>query len=177
MNRALAVAAALLLAGCSAPATPTVTVTAAAPTPSVASITPSPSPSRDLSHLEVGEHITMADDDGGLGTLALVEVKYTKSPYRDPPLYAAKVKACATERKMTVSSTGWLVETADGEPYDSADDQGEGDPTPMYPLFDRSVPKGRCIQGWIPFEIKKGVKITSVGYAVSEEQTVYWSVA
>ncbi len=109
----------------------------------------------------------------------MTAVKYTRSPYRDKPLYAAKVKACAIGRKMTVSMTGWLVETADGEQYEAVSDQGEGDPLPMYPLFDRAVLKGKCLQGWIPFEIKKSTKITHVGLEIQDSDTdvsVYWRV-
>lgn len=176
----IAVAAvALLVAGCSAPA-PTPAATPSASPSASPSETPTPTPAatptRDLDNLPIGDHITLIEDDAKVGTLTLLGVKYTKSPYRDKPLFAARVKACATEQKMTITSSGWLVETAAGDQYEAASDQGEGDPEPMYPLFDRSVSKGRCVQGWIPFEIGKSTKVSHVGYQVSDEQTVYWKV-
>lgn len=174
---------ALLLAGCTAPASsPTLTAPSNS-APSAAAATPSPTPTptktRDLGNLPIGDHVTWTADDGTqIGTMAMLAGKYTRSPYRDKPLYAAKVRVCATGQKWPdVSSTGWFVETADGDQYQAADDQGDGDPVPMFPLFSRTVNKGKCVQGWIPFEIGKSTKVSHVGFQADEGgQVVYWKV-
>lgn len=179
------IAAAVLLAGCSTPAPAVVTVTApaatasapsATPTATTASPTPTPTESEaDLTDLAPGDRIVTLDDDGAeLGTWTVLDGKRTTSPYRDGPLYAAKLKACATQ-KMTVSSTGWFVVASDDAQYDAASDQGEGDPTPMFPLFDRTVRKGGCLQGWVVFEVDKGTKITHVGVGVGDDVAL-WKV-
>ena len=148
--------------------------------PSTSTLTPTPSPTRDYNNLPIGDRITVTLDGSEIGTMAVLDTKYTKSPYRDKPLFAAKVRTCATEQNWSdVSSSGWVAETADGDQYPAANDQGEGDPTPMYPLFDRKLNKGRCVQGWIPFEIDKGAKISHVGYQLGSDEdssTVYWKV-
>ncbi|RCG31991.1 hypothetical protein DQ384_05465 [Sphaerisporangium album] len=46
---------------------------------------------------------------------------------------------------------------------------------PLYPR-DRRVRPGQCVRGWIPYEVRKGTRPTSVTYLVDDGDPMEWKI-
>jgi hypothetical protein len=67
---------------------------------------------------------------------------------------------------VAVSWMPWSLEFADDtviEPVSSWSDEWFA--VPLYPGFERTVRKGRCVSGWVLFEVPKGKRPIRVAYA------------
>lgn len=93
-------------------------------------------------------------------------------PTRKGYTYAgADVRVCLTKGPNgTVSWDPWHLVFADAttiEPVSSWSD--EIFQVPLYPGFDRPLPRGRCVRGWIVFEVPKGKRPTGINYEPTDE--------
>jgi len=175
-----AMTAGLLLAGCGSsggttaapPPVATVTVTAspAAPletpppasTPAASTAASSPATSRTPSGpLALGEvnKVTEHHVQFHVAASAWEPMLASRSKPLDKRLHFAAllVKFCLDSgRNVTVSQDPWSLEYADGQVYEPSFDVDPADlPGAQYP-FDRKVSPGRCVKGWVPFDIPPG---------------------
>ena len=83
---------------------------------------------------------------------------------------AAEVRVCIRQAGAgpnTVSQAPWALIFKDGSVIQPSYATGSGFPHPEYPVGDdRIVPAGRCVKGWISFEVPKGQRPALVSYSV-----------
>lgn len=94
---------------------------------------------------------------------------------------AAEVKVCirrADGKNNTVSQDPWVLLYSDGSQYESAYASGPDFPKPEYPTSgDRIIPAGRCVKGWITFEVPKGRRPGLVSYSVEGlPEPIEWAI-
>lgn len=183
--RILILAAALLTAGCSTPEAQPGTVPveqpASAPTSSA------PAPAAKSPHA-VGSEQTSASDSG--------EVKVTVLRMRQPftptvpgvldrkgYVYAGvEAKLCVTrndaELPVSVSWGPWSLSWESGVVVEAASSWSpDAWDEPLYPQ-DHVVREGRCVRGWIPFEVRANDRRPElVQYAPGEGEALEWKVA
>lgn len=189
---ALTLAAVVLLSGCAgdppaaAPPAPAATVTVtAASAPTSAAPAPSPTPTA-VPDPKVGDTQDAVNDVTEWETTVLrVKMPWpTKNgakPEQAGHVYAGiEVKECLKKNwgtdPATVGWTWWKLALRDGSVVESASSfSREGWGVPLYPL-DHAVKIGRCVRGWIPFEVRRGAKIAAVEYQMFGEPAVEWAV-
>ncbi len=183
---ALTLAALAVTAACgSTPATPSapavaVETPAASSTPTTPAL-PSPAP---VAHTQTHR----AD-----GIEATVTVLRMRRPFPvvvpvDPPqperkgreFAAAEVKFCLTKytlpEPLTVSWAPWSIEFRDGTVAEALRSwNSEWWDVPLYPQ-QHVVRLGRCVRGWVPFEVSKGARAELVTYAPGEGTVLEWEV-
>jgi hypothetical protein len=96
---------------------------------------------------------------------------------------AAEVRACITANSgapISFSWGPWSLTTANGivveELTSWSDDWWRVPLYPNDPTGEHPIPTGRCVQGWIPFEVPKGSKIRSVDYSPDGSDGLEWRV-
>ncbi|RCG19151.1 hypothetical protein DQ384_38400 [Sphaerisporangium album] len=102
-------------------------------------------------------------------------------PERKGYQYAGiEVKFCVTKNTtaetVSVSWSPWALQSADGvltEAMSSWSDEWWA--VPLYPQ-NRQVKEGRCVRGWIPFEVPKGTRANLVSYEPEEGNPLEWAV-
>lgn len=181
---ALAVLA--LAAACSSPpATPTPSVAVESPTPS------SPAPSSVSTAAAAAGKAQSHTSDGIEATITVLRMRRPfpvvipvspPQPETKGHEYAAvEVKFCLASNtsgeEVTVSWGPWSLAHADGtvtEALSSWSDDWWG--VPLYPSVDRVVRPGRCVRGWIPFEVDKGARVERVEYQPYGGDVLEWRV-
>lgn len=182
---ALALIAALaLLGGCSAPtaaapstSAPTPSMASPSPvsaTPSPSATTPSPSPTTPKA-MKIGDTI-----DLGAVSLQLLEAKHIPKGYRDGPAYGIRIKACnkqpAGSHPPGFTGDPWVIVDAEDGQYERSNSLYDSDPVPQFPQELRETKPGRCVQGWIVYEIPAtSTKIARVEYS-SDAGQGEWTV-
>lgn len=177
--------AALALTACSgtptaAPSSPP-PVPLESPTPT-ASPSPSPSPSAELA---VGATQTTGDSE----VSATIKVMRVRAPFpsRYPPdrkgyeYVGVEVKTCVTkntsDEQVTLSWGPWSLALPDDTIVQSPSSwNSDGFSVPLYPNDEHVLRAGRCVRGWIPFEVRKGAKPALVSYQPSWTGALDWSV-
>jgi hypothetical protein len=90
----------------------------------------------------------------------------------------ADVKVCVVENRgedINVSTSPWSISFTDDTTV-AASYMSEGIfDVPMYPL-DRLVRPGRCVRGWIAFEVPTASKPAILLYQPSGSEALEWSV-
>ncbi|MGW5689250.1 hypothetical protein [Nonomuraea sp. NPDC003754] len=89
-----------------------------------------------------------------------------------------EVRMCIAKSEgspTNVSWGPWSIEFADETVEQAMSSWGpEWWDVPLYPNG-RQVQEGRCVRGWIPFEVQKGAKPRTVSYQPSD-MTLEWQV-
>lgn len=178
---ALAAALALLLAGCGTSA-----AVDAVPVerPTTAAATPTPATPRIG-----GKQASAAAESSVDVTVLRLRLPFTTTPpgllerERKGYEYAAiEVKVCVTRNSsglpLGVTWSPWSLAYESGVVVQAASSYSdEWFSEPLYPQ-DHIVKTGRCVRGWIPFEVRKGDgRPELVGYAPSEGPALEWAVA
>jgi hypothetical protein len=167
MNRTLPtvmIAAVFGLAGCGNDQ-PT-----AAPNPFPITAAPSPPPSSAPAAAptphRLGYKVTASDGQVEATVLAYKQpVDTDVDADRGMQFGAAQVRVCARAAGVEVSSRPWQVAYTDGEVLARADWSGAtGFPTPEYPWEAQPIAVGRCVKGWITFQVIAGRKPEFVQY-------------
>lgn len=180
----IAILAAAVLAACGTDPTP---APASAP---LESPTPSPSPTRTEPAVR-GVGATQLNSDAQSETE--VTVLRIRQPLRaaiDLPAgsynrrgrewAAVEVKLCVKRNSLpeeiSVSWYPWSLSYKDGTVTDSASSYSQDWwEEQLYPI-DRVVRVGRCVRGWVPFEVRRGSRPELVTYAPSGGPVLEWQV-
>lgn len=181
---------ALAVAGCSSPqesatpaqATPT-TSAEARDTAAVEMPTPTPPAEVPVGRAQVSE--------GADATLRVAVLRVRQPlpavipglPERRGYEYAGvEVRTCVVKTapgtQVGVSWSPWSLTDADGvvtEPLTGWSDSWWN--VPLYPNGDHAVRSGRCVRGWIPFEVKKGSKQSYVSYQPPLNAPLEWVIS
>lgn len=139
-----------------------------APTQAPAPATATTGPAQPAQPRKFGESVTAA----GLvkATVHAYQQPTAKSaPRPEEPGYvwaAVDVEVCPVETN-TVSRSPWHLLYADNTTAEPSNIGYRQFPKPEYPWDDREVAAGRCIRGWIVFEVPAGKRPTVVQYQPS----------
>lgn len=187
MNRIVitAVLAAVALSGCSrsggaANATPS---DEGAPTVRGATQAAAPTPAGPA---PFGKPATLADEDV---TVAATAYAYRALKSQFPPerkgyrFFGADVKVCVTKipdpsKDVSLSWEPWSLAFADSttiEPVDSWSD--DWFTVPLYSGFGKTVRLGKCLRGWVLFEVPAGKRPVTVNYGPRDSVPLEWKVA
>ncbi|MFI6477357.1 hypothetical protein ACIBH1_05455 [Nonomuraea sp. NPDC050663] len=135
------------------------------------------------STLKLGQS-RVADDAISTGSVAVLRfrqpLRAAFPPDRDGYEYAGvEVKRCfkTLERDdITVGWAVWSLAYANGnitEPPSSW--SADHFTVALYPR-DRPVTAGKCVRGWIPFEVRKGTRPATVAYMISGSDPMEWTI-
>lgn len=161
---------------------------AASSPPAVPLETPAPSPSpspTQPAELKVGA--TQAHSDGEVSSKVTVLRVRQPLPATYPPdrkgyeYVGVEVRVCLVENtstdKVTVSWGPWSLVFGDDTIIQSPSSWSpDGFSVTLYPNNDRVVPTGRCVRGWIPFEVRKGAKPALVSYQPYGGDSMEWTI-
>lgn len=88
-----------------------------------------------------------------------------------------EVKVCAEHKNISVSNAPWSLVGADSS-NNSDIVVGGGLKEPQYPGVDDPLPPGKCVLGWITFQVPTSERIVAAKYAPSSRNGVYaeWRV-
>lgn len=157
------------------------------PTVQVAvSATPTPTPTPKVAKkYKVPSSRTRTDVDGDKFKTSVIEYKQPfkpvngMSPDRRGFEYAGiKVKNCLIKNNIdipvSVSWAPWSLELPEGEIIEAATSYWtDGWSEPLYPV-NRILTEGKCVKGWIPFEVPKGKTPDRIVYAPGNEKPMEW---
>lgn len=172
---AAAIAAAIMLAGCSTPAAPSATIPTASTSPSPTA-TPSVTPTQPTGTMKLGQVLSL---DGGDSTIQVQKAERWKSGDR-PAAFRAMVRACnvSVADGIAFSWMPWAVAGEDGSEYPASDVTMTDDPKPLYPFDgDRGYKVGQCARGWIMFDVPKKDDVAVVRYANTAGDVAEWAVS
>lgn len=133
----------------------------------------------------VGQQVP-ADDADGTGTAAVLAFRQPL-PARFPPdrkgyEYAGiEVKRCFTtitaENGVEVGWEPWTLVYKNGNIISPPSSwSADHFSVALYPR-DRPVKEGQCVRGWIPYEVRKGSKPTTVTYLVDDADPHEWTIS
>lgn len=93
---------------------------------------------------------------------------------------AAEVKLCvnrnATTEVLSVSWYPWALSYTDGTVIEEMSSwSADWWDVPLYPQ-ERTVPAGRCVKGWVPFEVPRGSRPELVTYQPVGRTALEWRV-
>ncbi|TDE40483.1 hypothetical protein E1295_31790 [Nonomuraea mesophila] len=92
---------------------------------------------------------------------------------------AANVKFCVTDDKgseVRIGWSAWSATTVDGVVVESLSAwSADWWTEPLYPQ-DHVVKVGRCVRGWLPFEVQRGSKLDIITYSPDEMNELEWKV-
>jgi hypothetical protein len=72
----------------------------------------------------------------------------------------------------------WTLDYADGTSIEPVSEwSSEWFSVPLYPGAERQVPVGRCVRGWILYEVRKGSKPAEVVYGPEGGTPVSWQLS
>ncbi|WP_214106784.1 DUF4352 domain-containing protein [Acrocarpospora catenulata] len=103
-------------------------------------------------------------------------------PERKSYEYAAvEVRTCVVEntsgQEISLSWGPWSLAFPDGTIIEAMSAwSSEWWDVSLYPNSDRSVRTGRCVKGWIPFEVPKGSKPKYVNYDPQSTSSLEWVI-
>ncbi|WP_420175823.1 DUF4352 domain-containing protein [Luteococcus sp. OSA5] len=172
---ALAIIPLLALTACSGgESAPAATVTVTQTVTAAPEEQPSESPSEELSEnqeLKLGEVEVF-----NVATMQAQQVKVQQIEYRDSPAYAALVKTCNTSKEaLTVGWDGWSLHDAESQTFPADSSTMESDPKPVFPLI-QELPAGKCVNGWMVFEVVKGFKPSELRFTTESGQAITWKL-
>ncbi|GHE47279.1 hypothetical protein GCM10017673_56400 [Streptosporangium violaceochromogenes] len=177
-----------LAAGCSGEPTAQPAPATTAPEAATPS-TEAPNAGPTAQTLPIGQRQTLNDADS-TGTVTALRIQQPLKS-QNPPERAGYefagveilkcFKTITTENGITVGWGPWTLSYKDGtviEPPSSW--SAEDFSVPLYPR-DKPVRPGRCVRGWIPFEVPKGSRASSVMYTLEATDTtsdvqVEWTI-
>lgn len=184
----VALAAGLLLAGCSSSsgADAKATSSPSAP-PSSTAATQTPTPSPTPTAFAIGHPWTWANDTGAKG--ATTVLAYRQPVLTDNPPDTSlgvpagsqwgrlDIRVCQTAGpSIGVSQEPWHLQFTDGSQADNTGLNGGDFPKPEFPQ-DGTVGAGRCARGGIMFPIPKGQRPVQVVYSPeSNPEPIYWTI-
>lgn len=171
----LALAVLALAAACSTPpASPSASVAVETPAPS--SATPSGPSTMSAAAGQTQTHTS----DGVESTVTVLRMRRPLPVVipLDPHLpetpgheyVAVEVKWCLVKSSLsdpiTVSWSPWSLAFHDGTVVEALSSwSAEWWGVPLYPAVDHVVRPGRCVRGWVPFEVDKRARVERVEYA------------
>lgn len=91
----------------------------------------------------------------------------------------AQVRWCSTKdvgERTKVGWAPWFLTLADETVVEAASPGPGWFQVPLYPQ-DRTVREGKCVQGWVAFEVPRTVKADALTYAPDGAEAVDWSVS
>ncbi|WP_183092936.1 hypothetical protein [Nocardioides stalactiti] len=184
-----------LLAGCGEDSTgdakPVETVTATATvtvTPETFesdSAAPTTSPAEDPFAPNVGERaLKVGQTRVGQSietTLEEVKIPYPPAQYREPQagnvFLGLRIEQCLAEDGpndiFSTSAHDWSAVAPDGSEYKDSGSSWNDWPTPRFSEYVTMIP-GRCIKGWIAYEVPQGAKIASLLWRPDGVTTAEW---
>lgn len=178
-----ALALAATLTGCGGEEQPETTPAAAVPTTATAAAsTPAPASSPTPAVLAVGDSTTFLD--GAVTTTVLAYRQPAGSrgipdPDRAGDTWGAiEVKVCTkpTSEVISVSTALWVLTYADGAVLEPSGVSYSQLPQPRYPWADHEVRPGRCVRGWITYEVPAKLRPAYVQYQPDGQAATEWQV-